>query len=104
MESIVLINPGRPILKERALVASVESPLFRSALPLYGGLFYLWRFDKLGAYRILPETGIPIPSDFVILTWLPGCVLAQRELERERFPLVSIPPFGRGFSRHRYDH
>jgi hypothetical protein len=33
-------------------------------------------------------------------------VLVQPEMERERFPLVlvSIPPFGRGFSRHRYNH
>jgi hypothetical protein len=28
-------------------------------------------------------------------------VLAQREMEKRRSPLVSIPPFGRGFSRHR---
>jgi hypothetical protein len=28
-------------------------------------------------------------------------VLVQREMERGRSPLVSIPPFGRGFSRHR---
>jgi transposase len=27
-------------------------------------------------------------------------VLVQREMERVRSPLVSIPPFGRGFSRH----
>ena len=31
-------------------------------------------------------------------------VLVQPEMERGRFPLVSIPPFGRGFSRHLYDH
>jgi hypothetical protein len=31
-------------------------------------------------------------------------VLVQPEMERWRFPLASIPPFGRGFSRHRYDH
>ena len=31
-------------------------------------------------------------------------VLVQPEMERGRSPLVSIPPFGRGFSRHRYDH
>ena len=30
----------------------------------------------------------------------PG-VLVQPELEKRRSPLVSIPPFGRGFSRHR---
>ncbi|MGC2173462.1 MAG: ATP-binding cassette domain-containing protein [Candidatus Sulfotelmatobacter sp.] len=29
-----------------------------------------------------------------------GHVLAQRETEKRRSPLVSIPPFGRGFSRH----
>src|ERR1039458_8398578 len=28
-------------------------------------------------------------------------VLVQPEMERRRFPLVSIPPFGQGFSRHR---
>jgi hypothetical protein len=28
----------------------------------------------------------------------------QPEMERGRSPLVSIPLFGRGFSRHRYDH
>src|SRR5713101_6317765 len=33
-----------------------------------------------------------------------GDVLVQPEMERWRFPLASIPPFGRGFSRHRYDH
>jgi dolichol-phosphate mannosyltransferase len=33
-----------------------------------------------------------------------ACVLVQPEMERGRSPLVSIPPFGRGFSRHRYDH
>jgi len=27
-------------------------------------------------------------------------VLVQREMEKRRSPLVSIPPFGRGFSRH----
>ena len=27
-------------------------------------------------------------------------VPAQREMEKGRSPLVSIPPFGRGFSRH----
>jgi hypothetical protein len=27
-------------------------------------------------------------------------LLVQREMERGRSPLVSIPPFGRGFSRH----
>ena len=27
-------------------------------------------------------------------------VLVQPEMERGRSPLVSIPPFGRGFSRH----
>ena len=31
-------------------------------------------------------------------------VLVQPEMERWRFPLASIPSFGRGFSRHRYDH
>src|ERR1039458_5672903 len=31
-------------------------------------------------------------------------VLVQPEMERRRSPLVSIPPLGRGFSRHRYDH
>jgi len=30
-----------------------------------------------------------------------GIVLVQREMERGRSPLVSIPPCGRGFSRHR---
>jgi hypothetical protein len=32
------------------------------------GLLYLWRFervDNLGAYRIPPETGILIPSDYI---------------------------------------
>jgi hypothetical protein len=28
-------------------------------------------------------------------------VPVQREMEIERSPLASIPPFGRGFSRHR---
>ena len=28
-------------------------------------------------------------------------VLVQPEMEKRRSPLVSIPPFGRGFSRHR---
>jgi hypothetical protein len=31
-------------------------------------------------------------------------VLVQPEMERGRSSLVSIPPFGRGFPRHRYDH
>jgi len=30
--------------------------------------------------------------------------LAQPEMERGRSPFVNIPPFGQGFSRHRYDH
>ena len=30
-------------------------------------------------------------------------MLVQPEMERGRSPLVSIPPFGRGFSSHRYD-
>jgi hypothetical protein len=32
--------------------------------------------------------------------WFVGFVLVQPELEKRRSPLVSIPPFGRGFSRH----
>src|SRR5438874_1422429 len=32
-----------------------------------------------------------------VRTW---CVLVQPEMEKRRSPLVSIPPFGRGFSRH----
>ena len=36
----------------------------------------------------------------LILVTAIGCVLAQREMEKRRSPLVSIPPFGRGFSRH----
>src|SRR6266852_3161270 len=36
--------------------------------------------------------------------WRCPSVLVQPEMERGRSPLVSIPPFGRGFSRHRYDH
>jgi hypothetical protein len=32
---------------------------------------------------------------------VPEGVLVQREMERGRSPLVSIPPCGRGFSRHR---
>jgi organic hydroperoxide reductase OsmC/OhrA len=32
----------------------------------------------------------------------PQDVLVQPEMERRRSPLVSIPPLGRGFSRHRY--
>jgi predicted transcriptional regulator len=32
--------------------------------------------------------------------WNPPRVLVQTELERGRSPLVSIPPFVRGFSRH----
>jgi len=31
---------------------------------------------------------------------LNACVLVQPEMEKRRSPLVSIPPFGRGFSRH----
>jgi hypothetical protein len=31
-------------------------------------------------------------------------VLVQPEMERGRSPLVSIPPFGRRFTRHRCDH
>jgi len=33
--------------------------------------------------------------------WVGGAgVLVQPEMEKRRSPLVSIPPFGRGFSRH----
>ena len=32
---------------------------------------------------------------------VPSAVPVQREMESGRSPLVSIPPFGRGFSRHR---
>jgi hypothetical protein len=31
-------------------------------------------------------------------------MLVQPEMERRRSPLVSIPPLGRGFTRHRYDY
>ena len=31
-------------------------------------------------------------------------VLVQPEMDRGRSPLVSIPPFGQGFSRHQYNH
>ena len=31
-------------------------------------------------------------------------VLVQPEMRRGRSPLVSVPPFGRGFPRPRYDH
>jgi hypothetical protein len=39
--------------------------------------------------------------DHIARLQLVGSVLAQREMEKRRSPLVSIPPFGRGFSRHR---
>jgi hypothetical protein len=32
--------------------------------------------------------------------WVAPTVLVQPEMEKRRSPLVSIPPFGRGFSRH----
>jgi len=35
-----------------------------------------------------------------IIMDLSDVVLAQPEMEQRRSPLVSIPPFGRGFSRH----
>jgi hypothetical protein len=40
-----------------------------------------------------------LPKDFFRVD--AETVLVQREMERGRSPLVSIPPFGRGFSRHR---
>jgi hypothetical protein len=39
----------------------------------------------------------PQELDKAIRVW---GVLVQHEMERGRSPLVSIPPFGRGFSRH----
>jgi len=35
-----------------------------------------------------------------VITWTALILLVQPELERGRSPLVSIPPCGRGFSRH----
>jgi hypothetical protein len=47
-------------------------------------------------------------SRVYVAFWLmwPRCVgsAVQPEMERGRSPLVNIPPFGRGFSRYRYDH
>jgi len=57
------------------------------------------RFEKGGA--IYEEEESQGGHDVVPLG---GNVLFQPEMERGRSPLVSIAPFGRGFSRHRYDH
>jgi hypothetical protein len=38
-----------------------------------------------------------LSTDGGVLIW---SVLVQPEMEKRRSPLVSIPPFGRGFSRH----
>src|SRR5215831_733124 len=46
-----------------------------------------------------PRKSITLPRVIV-----PHSVLAQREMEKRRSPLVSVPPLRRGFSRHRYDH
>ena len=55
------------------------------------------------------NTSLPHPANFAhaggVLCRLCPCgnakaVLVQRETEKRRSPLVSIPPFGRGFSRH----
>ena len=39
-------------------------------------------------------------KDVAILQDAEFTVLAQREMEKRRSPLLSVPPFGRGFSRH----
>jgi hypothetical protein len=60
---------------------------------------------------VSPETplpsGSPMGSDgrrryaaIVRFAYAETDVLVQPEMERGRSPLVSIPPFGRGFSRH----
>ena len=46
------------------------------------------------------ELDRPLNREQHIVVTLCGYVLAQREMEKRRSPLVSIPPFGRGFSRH----
>src|SRR5438445_11836126 len=46
---------------------------------------------------------LPFPSYSTIsshTTRTSARVLVQPEMEKRRSPLVSIPPFGRGFSRH----
>src|ERR1700687_4249131 len=45
------------------------------------------------ALAVLPAAENPV-------SWSFKTVLVQRESERGRSPLVSIPPFGRGFLRH----
>ena len=49
-----------------------------------------------------PVAGIPHSDDTSHREAL--AVLVQPEMEKARSPLVSIPPFGRGFSRHLEDH
>jgi hypothetical protein len=44
--------------------------------------------------------GALVQDNFALTAGTPNSVPAQPEMETERFPLVSIPPFGWGFSRH----
>ena len=56
-----------------------------------------WRHIHLNGYYRFRGDGQIIDLDAIIA----GLdVLVQPEMERRRSPLMSIPPFGRGFSRH----
>jgi hypothetical protein len=51
-------------------------------------------FSGLRAQQIIK------PNETQIYKSVGASVLVQPEMEKRRSPLVSIPPFGRGFSRH----
>ena len=50
--------------------------------------------------RRLPVPDTPDPDKPVLEKVDAAGVLVQPEMEKRRSPLLSIPPFGRGFSRH----
>jgi hypothetical protein len=63
-------------------------------------VLYLERFNFVRGPNGIPAVLVD-PALLKVNNRHGGGVLVQREMERGRSPLVSIPPFGRGFSRHR---
>jgi hypothetical protein len=65
-------------------------------------------FATLGLAAPVGRAHVPVfvvtPETSTIKFYVRASVVVQPEMEEQRFPFVSIPSLGRGFSRHRYNH
>src|ERR1022692_1336249 len=94
LKHLVLEHPSSSGRNEFGDELDFENPSIM--LRCHNPQFRFWLLDPSGQYRVRGVLLRSLRPEEVRLV-----VLVQPEMERGRSPLVSIPPFGRRFSKHR---